>query len=66
MLPAKLHVINVNLFSGCTALEKILLQDGIVTIKRECSEKCISLKQIIIPKSVIKIEGYPFYKCNLD
>ncbi len=66
ILPAKLRVVNVNLFSGCTALEKILLQDGIIAIKSECFENCISLKEITIPQSVKKIEGYPFYKCNLN
>lgn len=50
-------------FRGCTVLENVVIQNGIVNIEDAAFERCSYLKSIIIPSSVRKIGSAVFLGC---
>lgn len=51
-------------FNNKTRLKKVVIEDGIVSIKAETFSGCTSLESIIIPNSVTTIESLAFEKCT--
>ena len=51
-------------FSGCTALEKIVLPDAVTRIALYAFRDCTSLKEINIPEKVQFIDKEAFYGCT--
>lgn len=69
VIPEKINDIEVkeigqNAFKLCTNLVKIVLPEGLKTIRPYAFEKCTSLKQIVLPKSLTRIENYVFRNCS--
>ena len=46
-------------------IKKVILNEGVETIGFRAFSGCAALRSIIIPKSVVKIEGKPFEGCYL-
>ena len=51
-------------FRNCSALESVVIPDGVTTINTEAFYKCTSLKSVIIPNSVTSIGDYSFMYCS--
>ena len=52
-------------FSGCTALEHVVIPDSVIAIGERAFNNCSSLKEITIPRSVMDMTGgySPFTGC---
>jgi hypothetical protein len=50
-------------FSGCKAVEKIIIPTSVVSIGNYCFENCSNLKEIVIPSTVTKIKESIFEGC---
>ena len=54
-------------FEGCASLERVVVPDGVASIKGSTFSKCSKLKSVTIPKSVTSIRSKAFYLCgNLE
>ncbi len=51
-------------FNGCTALESIILPEGLVEIDGAAFNGCTALKSITIPDSVTNLGEYAFRNCT--
>ena len=60
----KVKEIGQNAFKLCTNLVKIILPEGLETIRPYAFEKCNSLQQIVFPQSLTRIENYVFRNCS--
>lgn len=60
---AKQKYIPADCFDECTLLEKVTIEDGIVSIGGGAFQKT-KLKNIVIPDSVINISSFVFYNCT--
>ena len=56
--------ISDGLFSGCSSLASITIQDNITSIGNNSFGECSSLTSIVIPKSVISIGNDAFNACS--
>ncbi|MBR2989153.1 MAG: leucine-rich repeat domain-containing protein [Clostridia bacterium] len=56
--------IGANAFKLCTQLKKVVLPEGLTTIRPYAFEKCTKLERIVIPESVTRIENYVFRNCT--
>ena len=56
--------IGVRAFQYCSALETVVLNEGLVTIPAQAYQSCTSLTSINIPASVTTIEGSAFSGCD--
>jgi hypothetical protein len=55
---------NLNGFSNCTSLEKVVLPEGLQTIEGSVFQRCTSLKEITIPQSVREMGQSVFDGCS--
>ena len=62
-LPSSTRTISDWAFSGCTSLQKVLLNDGLQSIGIHVFDSCTSLDSISVPSTVKKIGRYVFRKC---
>lgn len=53
--------IGYNAFSGCTALEELLISEGVTTIEHDAFSGCTALESVVIPDSVTSI-GYDAFE----
>ena len=55
-------------FSRCTALEEVIILEGVTEMGEACFDSCPNLKKVILPKSIVKIDKYAFggEGCNID
>lgn len=51
-------------FSGCSALEEIIMPNTLKTIEGFTFRDCVSLKQVIFPTSLVRIGDYAFIGCS--
>jgi hypothetical protein len=56
--------IRENAFSGCTALEEVILPDTLTAIRDHAFENCTGLKKIVIPPGVKEIGPRAFAGCS--
>ena len=63
ILPKSLLTIDNNAFSGCRFLEKVVLQDGLLSIGDDAFSGCL-LKEIDLPGSLLEIGSGAFSNCN--
>lgn len=63
-IPASVTEINASVFRGCTALERVTLQNGVEHIGSHCFQNCSSLTSIYIPSSVTNIGASNFQGCR--
>ncbi|MBQ8040668.1 MAG: leucine-rich repeat domain-containing protein, partial [Lachnospiraceae bacterium] len=70
-LPASLKKVTVTgptllagAFSGCTALEEVILSGDVSQIMSRTFENCTNLKEFTIPKSVSAVDLYAFSGCE--
>lgn len=52
------------MFSGCTSLENVEIEDGLGRIFCHAFQNCTSLKEIYIPASVYMIDQFAFEGCT--
>lgn len=57
-------VISPFAFSGCTALEKVILSDNVTSIKENAFSDCILLKEVILPDSLTELQSWAFNGCT--
>lgn len=50
-------------FSGCTALESIVIPEGVTLIERYAFSGCTALKEISLPASLTELDTYVFQNC---
>ena len=62
VLPESVTSIGESAFSGCESLSSLVIPDGVTSIWDMAFCGCSSLKYISIPKSVICLNGNPFFK----
>ena len=53
-----------NAFSGCEKLEVLTLNEGLLEIGAGAFKNCTSLKEIVIPSTVTKIDESAFDGCE--
>ena len=51
-------------FNGASKLEKVILNDGLETIGRNCFDGCNNITSIDIPNSVQTINEFAFANCR--
>ena len=56
--------VQAGLFSGCRALENVILHDGLESIGVNSFRDCSSLKEIKLPPTVKTIDGSAFERCS--
>lgn len=54
-------VIGSSAFNQCTALEEVVLEEGVETIKDRAFIRCYALEEVTFPESIKHIEDYAFY-----
>lgn len=64
MLPATIRKIDQRAFAMCANLEKITLNEGLLTIGDYAFEGASTLTEIIIPATVINMNESTFKSCN--
>ncbi|MBE6879892.1 MAG: leucine-rich repeat domain-containing protein [Ruminococcaceae bacterium] len=57
-------VISPFAFSGCTALEKVILSDNVTSIKENAFSGCVLLKEITLPDSLTELQSWAFNGCT--
>ena len=62
-VPGCVKLINEQAFRNCSALEEIILEEGVLSIRREAVSGCSILKKIQIPASVDYIGPRPARDC---
>ncbi len=55
-----------SLFYGCSALEEIIVPEGVTQIGEQVFSECNSLKKIVFPSTLTKINGYNTTSSNLE
>ncbi len=60
----KVESIAYNAFSGCTALEKVVLADSVLEIGNGAFENCVSLKKVSFGKELYKLGIGVFTGCD--
>ena len=63
-LPTTLHVLGVNCFIGCTALETITLPNAVTTIPDSAFENCFHLRTVNLGVRVHTIQSRAFADCT--
>ncbi len=61
---SKLRIFGEYTFFRCSSLKRIIIPDGVETIKGHAFDQCTSLEEIVIPDSVTLIEANAFYGCT--
>lgn len=56
-------VIGEGAFEGATALESVVIPEGVTTLSSSCFSKCSSLKEVSLPSTLKKIKYQAFYNC---
>jgi hypothetical protein len=51
-------------FRGCTALERVVIGNGVTCIERGMFSDCTALSEVSIPDSVTRIEKEAFWGCT--
>ena len=51
-------------FSGCNALKRAEIEDGITRVDSSAFNGCASLVEVVLPASVVKIGSYAFRNCS--
>ena len=64
LLGSNARYIGDGAFCRSNKLERLVIPEGIKSIKSNTFSSCSCLKQIVIPKSVTKIEDYAFSDCQ--
>lgn len=54
-------VIGSSAFNECSALQEVILEEGVETIKDRAFIRCYALTEVSFPKSIQHIEDYAFY-----
>lgn len=54
-------VIGSSAFNQCTALEEVVLAEGVETIKDRAFIRCYALEEVTFPESIKHIEDYAFF-----
>ena len=63
-VPGALGAIYAGAFNGLTALEEVIIEEGVTKIEYDSFFRCTSLTDITIPESVTSIESRAFYDCT--
>lgn len=63
-VPDGVEVIWEGAFSGCTALEKIVLPDSVTTIQGAAFFNCQALQDINLPSGLTSLEAQAFFGCS--
>lgn len=63
--PKSMRVLGLSAFEGCTKLRELKLNDGLSVISAGAFQRCISLTNVVIPKSCKRIDDYAFSMCSL-
>lgn len=58
--PGEISTLPKEMFFGCTALEKVVLADGVAAISEKAFRNCVALKSIYIPSTVTDIHEKAF------
>ena len=64
LLPASVRIIYGGAFYGCSSLAKVLLREGLTSIKAEAFYHCVSLPEIKLPASLTTIGNLAFHGCT--
>ena len=63
IIPSSVTSLDEGVFSECERLNKVVLQDGLETIKEQCFAGTL-IREISIPKSVKHIGNSTFAQCS--
>lgn len=66
MLPDTVKRLGSRCFADCTNLSKLKLNDGLEEIGHNVFTGCKSLKSIVFPDSVTKVEAFAFYNSSFE
>ena len=61
-IPANIKEIGVSAFEGCKNLKLAAMAEGLQVIRNSAFAYCTSLANIVVPKSVVKVEKNAFFK----
>lgn len=64
VFPDTMICINSWSFIGCSALEKVIFNEGLTEIQEYAFQSCTNLKEISFPKSIQKLGDGSFYGCS--
>ncbi len=64
VLPATVLSVGRGAFKECTALEQVMVWDGLVKLGNSAFAGCTSLKQITLPDSVSEVGASAFKQCS--
>lgn len=60
----QITILSIQVFNGCSKLEKVLLPNNLSEIKSTAFGDCSSLKEIDFPASLTIIGPFSFNKCG--
>ncbi len=63
-IPGSLKVIPKNAFSYCHKLEKVVIQEGVISIEDDAFSNCEKLTSVEMPDSLESIGKRVFYRCS--
>lgn len=61
----KVKKLGIQMFIHCSNLKNVILYEGLEEIPDDCFKYCVSLTDIVLPRSVKIINDYAFYDTNL-
>lgn len=61
---ASVRDIGVGAFSDCTNLETVVLNEGLVRLKKEVFSGCTNLKEVYLPETLESIGEWAFRGCT--
>ena len=62
--PTTLKKICMSAFENCEELERVIFNEGLLTIEYEAFRNCKKLKEISLPSSLVELEEYVFSDCH--
>jgi hypothetical protein len=63
-IPGSIERLDSNLFEECSALEKVIIGEGMTEIGGYAFSNCTALKYVTLPATLTKISGGVFYGCS--
>lgn len=63
-VPASISAIGNSAFSGCKALTKVTLNEGLKSIDNSAFYNCLGLEELVLPSTVTTLGSTPFGLCR--
>ena len=59
-IPGTLKEISTNLFSNCSGLKKIIVEEGVEAIHNHAFGDCVNLREVKLPRSITSLDRAAF------